>query len=58
MWVSDTDRCNIVCFVLFFIVLTVLEINELQQDYKVQDYKVFVLVICPPYNYICKFVPP
>lgn len=40
---------------VFFIVLTVLEINELQRGYKVQDYKVFVRVLSLSYNNI-KFV--
>lgn len=43
---------------VFFIVLTVLEINELQRDYKVQDYNVCALVICSSYNNSCNLLAP
>lgn len=41
---------------VFFIVLTVLEINELQRDYKVQDYNICALVICSSYNNSCNLL--
>lgn len=51
-WVSDADWCDIV----FFIVLTVLEINALQRDYKVQDYKELChLSLTQQYMHSCKF---